>query len=64
MGKGPFKMTGHTLPGPNQKSPNKVWAAVAGMAMKKKNEMADNIGTMLNPPKTEEEPKNNVKFSD
>ena len=65
MGQGPFKMKGHELPGPNQRqSPNKFWAAVAGMAMKKKDEMAENVGRMLNPPKPEPEPKNEVKFDE
>ena len=65
MGKGPFKMKGHELPGPNQRqSPNKFWGAIIGKAVEKKDEMVDNIGTMLNPPKPYGEPKNEITFSE
>ena len=64
INKGGFDVAAKKAGLPTKKAPTKFWAAVAGMAMKKKDEMAENVGTMLNPPKPEEEPKNNVKFSE
>jgi hypothetical protein len=70
MKKAPFKMKGHELPGPNQKSPVPMAAAVLGMLKEKKDEMGQGLtkafATVKNSSKETQEnkSKNNVKFSE
>jgi vacuolar-type H+-ATPase subunit E/Vma4 len=70
MGKGPFKMIGHELPGPNQKSPNKFWGAVIQKAQEKKEEIGEGatraFASVKDSSKKAQENKseNTVKFSE
>jgi len=71
MGKGPFKMTGHELPGPNQRqSPNKFWGAVIQKAQEKKEEIGEGFTRAFasvqdSSKKVKDNPsENNVRFSD
>ena len=71
MGKGPFKMKGHQLPGPNQRqSPNKFWGAVIQKAQEKKEEIGEGMTRAFasvndSSKKVQENPsENTVRFSD
>tara|TARA_R110001632_G_scaffold159376_1_gene277592 strand:+ start:2363 stop:2566 length:204 start_codon:yes stop_codon:yes gene_type:complete len=60
MGKAPFKMKGHELPGPNQKkSPVPMAAALIGMVKEKKDDMGKGLTKAFesvgNSPKKEDE---------
>lgn len=71
MGKGPFKMTGHELPGPNQRqSPNKFWGAVIQKAQEKKDEIGEGMTRAFasvedsSKKAKENSSENNFRFSD
>ena len=66
----PFKMKGHTLPGPNQTSPNKMWGAIIEKGMEKKEEIGEGFtrafASVQDSSKKAQENKseNRVKFSE
>jgi len=71
MGKAPFKMKGHELPGPNQRqSPNKFWGAVIQKAQEKKEEIGEGATRAFasvkdSSKKVQENPsENTVRFSE